>query len=113
MHGAWVHSLSAACGRSRDNVKLDVQNQYEHAELAQVSVKAGTQSPAPAPPRPAAPPGYEPPPPPADFGAPPPAPPPPAPPAAPGDIVPRTNLNAVQVRVSPEAPKSYTLNLKF
>jgi hypothetical protein len=29
MHGAWVHSLSAACGRSRDNVKLDVQNQYD------------------------------------------------------------------------------------
>ena len=82
-----------------------------HAELAQVSVKAGTQPPAPAPPRPAAPPGYEPPPPPAEFGEPPPVPPPPAP-AAPGEVVPTTNLNTLQVRVSPEAPKSYTLQQK-
>jgi len=48
------------------------------------------------------PPGYEPLPPREDWGAPPPAPPPPAPPAAPGQIVPTTNLNAVQVRASLE-----------
>jgi hypothetical protein len=100
----------AACGHPRDIVKLSLYKNYmTHAELAQVSVKAGTQPPAPAPPRPAAPPGYEPPPPPAEFGAPPPAPPPPAP-AAPGEVVPTTNPNAMQVRVSPEAPKSYTLH---
>ena len=51
----------------------------------------------------APPPKYEPVPPPAEWGAPPPPPPPPAPPAAPGQIVPTTNLNAVQVRASLEA----------
>jgi len=66
-----------------------------------VAVKAGAEPP-PAAPRPAAPPHYEPPPPPAEFGAPPPAPPPPAPPTPPGQVVPTTNLNAVQVRASLE-----------
>ena len=64
-------------------------------------MKAGAEPP-PAAPRPAAPPHYEPPPPPAEFGAPPPAPPPPAPPTPPGQVVPTTNLNAVQVRASLE-----------